>query len=225
MAIFNNPRIITDGLVFALDAANKKSYSGSGTIWTDIINLNSGTLTNGPTYSSSNKGYIIFDGTNDFVSFSNNDNLNPGTGSFSVVCVVNTNPVSSEYWVSKRSSSTNGYYFGFNPALGVRATFANDLGSRVDTGYISYTANTWAMFTSVLDLSNNTQKIIRNDNQQTSSVAAAGGNYSNASNLSIGGISSFYTVGNISLVLIYKKALSSSEISKIFNSVKGRYNL
>lgn len=225
MAIFNNPRIITDGLVFALDAANTKSYSGNGTIWTDIIKSKTGTLTNGPTYSSSNKGYMIFDGTNDFASFSNDDDLNPGTDSFSVVCVVNTNPVTTEYWISKRSSSTNGYYFGFNPSLGVRATFGNTLGSRVDTGYISYTPNTWAMFTSVLDLSNNTQKIIRNDNQQTSSVTAAGGTYSTASNLSIGGISSFYTVGNISLVLIYKKALSSSEVSRIFNSVKGRYNL
>lgn len=225
MPIFNNPRIITDGLVFAVDAANRKSYSGNGTIWSDIVNSNSGTLTNGPTYSSSNNGYIIFDGTNDFASFSSSDSLNPETGSLSIVCVVNTNPVGTEYWVSKRSSSTNGYYVGFNSTLGVRATFANTLGTRVDTGYISYTPNTWAMFTSVLDVTNNTQKIIKNNNQETSSVTPAGGTYSNVSNLFIGGISSFYTVGSIALVLIYKKALSSSEISQNFKTIKGRYNL
>jgi hypothetical protein len=48
------------------DAANTRSYSGSGVT---INNLFSGfgcTLVNGPTYSSSNAGYFSFDGTNDY---------------------------------------------------------------------------------------------------------------------------------------------------------------
>jgi hypothetical protein len=36
MAISYNPRIVTDGLVLALDAGNPKSYPGSGTAWTDL---------------------------------------------------------------------------------------------------------------------------------------------------------------------------------------------
>ena len=36
MALAHSPRIVTDGLVLYLDAANTKSYSGSGTTWTDI---------------------------------------------------------------------------------------------------------------------------------------------------------------------------------------------
>ena len=71
MAISYNPRTITDGLVLCLDAANSKSYPGSGTTWTDLSgNGNNGTLVNGPTYSSSNGGSLVFDGTNDYITSS-----------------------------------------------------------------------------------------------------------------------------------------------------------
>ena len=36
MGISYNPRTITDGLVLCLDAANTKSYPGSGTTWADL---------------------------------------------------------------------------------------------------------------------------------------------------------------------------------------------
>jgi len=43
-----SPDIVTDGLVVCLDAADKKSYSGSGTTWYDRSGEdNDGTLING----------------------------------------------------------------------------------------------------------------------------------------------------------------------------------
>jgi hypothetical protein len=55
--------IITDGLVLLLDAANSKSYPGTGTTWTDLSRSgNNGTLINGPTFNSGNGGSIVFDG-------------------------------------------------------------------------------------------------------------------------------------------------------------------
>ena len=63
--------IVTDGLAFCLDAANKRSYPGTGTTWTDIIGSNIGTLTNGPTFDAANAGSLIFDGTDDYVALSN----------------------------------------------------------------------------------------------------------------------------------------------------------
>ena len=63
MGVAYNSRIITENLVLCLDAANSKSYPGSGTTWTDLSgNGNNATLTNGPTYSSANGGSIVFDG-------------------------------------------------------------------------------------------------------------------------------------------------------------------
>ena len=61
--------IVKDGLVLDLDAAKKDSYPGTGTAWNDISgNRNNGTLTNGPTFNSSNGGSIVFDGTNDYIN-------------------------------------------------------------------------------------------------------------------------------------------------------------
>jgi hypothetical protein len=74
MAIFYNPRTITDGLVLALDAANPKSYPGSGTTWTDLSgNGNTGTLVNGVGYSGDNLGSLVFDGVDDYVTNGSTD--------------------------------------------------------------------------------------------------------------------------------------------------------
>ena len=64
--------IVTDGMVLNLDAGTPLSYPGSGTTWTDLSgNGRNGTLTNGPTYNSANGGSIVFDGSNDYISFNN----------------------------------------------------------------------------------------------------------------------------------------------------------
>ena len=53
----------------ALDAADKNSYIGSGTVWNDVSgNGNNGTLTNGPTFSNANGGCIVFDGVDEYVN-------------------------------------------------------------------------------------------------------------------------------------------------------------
>jgi hypothetical protein len=72
LAIHYNSKIITDGLVLCLDAANPKSYPGSGTTWTDLSgNGKTGTLTNGPTFNNDKLGSILFDRVNDYVVLSN----------------------------------------------------------------------------------------------------------------------------------------------------------
>jgi hypothetical protein len=69
MGLAHSPRIVTDGLILALDAGNTKSYPGSGNTWTDLSgNSNNATLINGPTYSSSDGGYLDFDGASDYAT-------------------------------------------------------------------------------------------------------------------------------------------------------------
>ncbi len=68
MAFNYSPRVVTDGLVLYLDAANQYSYVSGSTSWNDISRGgNNGILTNGPTYNSANGGSIVFDGTNDLI--------------------------------------------------------------------------------------------------------------------------------------------------------------
>ena len=64
MANLYGPRIVTDGLVLCLDAANRKSYPGSGSTWYDLSgNGYHGTI-QGATFSNN---AFNFDGTDDYI--------------------------------------------------------------------------------------------------------------------------------------------------------------
>ena len=77
--------ISPQGLVLDLDAAIMGSYPKTGSTWFDISNNgNNGTLTNGPVYTGSNYGAIVFDGVDDYVTGSNSSNFAFGTGNFTV---------------------------------------------------------------------------------------------------------------------------------------------
>ena len=69
MGLGHSPRIVTDGLVLCLDAANKRSYGGSGTTWTDLKGGNNGSLINSVSFDASNGGSLEFDATNERVEF------------------------------------------------------------------------------------------------------------------------------------------------------------
>ena len=99
MAFNYSPKIVTNGLVLALDAANKKSYPGSGTTWSDLSgNGYTATLLNGTAFSSINFGTFVFDGTNDNASIPYNTNLDPTSG------------ITFEAWIYPTNITTNRYY-------------------------------------------------------------------------------------------------------------------
>ena len=85
MGLTHSPRIVTDGLVFCVDPANARSYPGTGTTLTDLEGSNNGTLTNGPTFSSNNRGVFTLDGTNDYIAVADSsENFTFANGNFSV---------------------------------------------------------------------------------------------------------------------------------------------
>ena len=60
--------IVTDGLVFAVDANNIVSYPKSGTTWYGLTGSFSGSLVNGASFNPTNGGSIVFDGADDYVA-------------------------------------------------------------------------------------------------------------------------------------------------------------
>jgi hypothetical protein len=74
MSLIINPRIVSDGLVLALDAEDPRSYPRTGATWYDRSGLgNNVPLSGGPTYNNGsalnlNSSYILFDGSNDYAS-------------------------------------------------------------------------------------------------------------------------------------------------------------
>ena len=89
MAFNFSPKVVTEGLVLYLDAANTKSYVSGSTTWSDLSrSRNNGTLVNGPTFNSSNGGFIRCDGTNDYIEVLDNNSLDFGSGNFTVVLFI-----------------------------------------------------------------------------------------------------------------------------------------
>jgi hypothetical protein len=75
MGIFYNTSIARDGLVLHLDAANKKSYPGTGTTWKDLSgNGNHFTLFNSPVFTDK---YLNFSGINEYARSNNTLDLSP----------------------------------------------------------------------------------------------------------------------------------------------------
>jgi len=71
MGLGHSPRIVTDGLVLALDAGNAKSYVGVGNTCISLIDNNTSSLTNDVGFTSLNGGAFVFDGTDDYINLNN----------------------------------------------------------------------------------------------------------------------------------------------------------
>jgi hypothetical protein len=83
MPVAGGPKITTTGILLEVDAADRTSYSGTGTTWTNQVRPGTfnGTLNNISFDSNDSRGALIFTGSNTFVDFGN---LGPSlTSSFS----------------------------------------------------------------------------------------------------------------------------------------------
>ena len=69
MGTVYNTNVVTDGLVAYFDAANRASYPGTGTTWTELVAGNNGTLYNFEAgfFDSAHGGILAFDGTDSYV--------------------------------------------------------------------------------------------------------------------------------------------------------------
>jgi hypothetical protein len=214
----HSPRIITDGLVLCLDAANKQSYAGSGTVWTDLAGSNNGTLTNGPTFSSANGGSIVFDGSNDYINLQNPSALN--LTELTVSAWVRTTTNANQIILGK--SYLTSYYLNIAPNIKVFSFWTT--GNALNSPVIEEIGSTaWCYIAGTI---NNTTKKIYFNSQSVGS--AAGGSVGvDGNSIFIGSwpsLNSFFN-GNISQVSIYNRALTPTEIQQNYNATKGRYNL
>ena len=236
-----NPAIVTDGLVLCLDAANIRSYPGTGTTWTDLAGANDATLTNGPTFDSANGGIIAMDGTNDRIDATSLDSydLHQNPYTVSLWCKVNSYAANKYFWTKHDSGDSNlGVLLWINQSSNfVFKTFPvvpiNNNGVRLDFGNKSSTLlNTWKNI--VVTCGDGSKTLASNysvylDGQYTSPPTTQ--NSSSVSNnsqgiLSIGG--RYYDnnrniEADFSDFKVYNRALSADEIRQNYLATKGRY--
>jgi hypothetical protein len=222
MATNYNPRTVTNGLVLCLDAGNAKSYPGTGATWTDLSgNGNIGTLTNGPTYSSANGGSIVFDGTNDWASFSSNSSYNVGTGDFSAFCwMKSSNKGDFQTLLSLDNIATgNGILFYTAATSGVFRTW---VGGSVRNGSIDICNNAW----NFVGVTRNSGTVTQYINSVSNVTFASPGSVNANQNLRLGSYGTgYYLNGNIAHASIYNRALTAAEIQQKFNALRGRFGI
>jgi hypothetical protein len=232
MALSHSPKIVTDGLLLALDAANTKSYPGSGTTWTDLSgNGNNGTLVNGVGYNSNNGGSLVFDGVNDYVDVSNTDMLqlsfpfsvevwyylkSPWPGG--ALGMVTKGPLSSDYdymlYLTTSGTRWDIYKKNQNGTGAVTAGFS--------TSYSHF--DRWNHICFSVDINGNAKGYENSFLRGTGTFSDTEVRKSTQT-LKIGRGWGSTLDGNIGALKIYNKALSIQEIQQNFNALRGRYGI
>lgn len=229
MSLNHGSRAITDGLVLHLDAANVKSYTGSGTTWSDMSgDSNNATLINGPSYTSDNNGGIIFDGTDDYATFGKNaSELGISDTAFTIELVINrtdsptnssqghigfsTSTISirntNRYFVNVRRASDNNEYF-------IEFHTSAESSYLTDTTVLCFTVN------------GNVITTYRNGSYNTS--ANLGSNISSIQSVDYSMANGYGYFRSDSIIYsnkIYNRVLSAAEVAQNFEAVRSRYGL
>ncbi len=228
--------ISSSGLILNLDAGNVLSYPYTGTLWKSTISSiqNNGTLTNGPTFNSSNGGSLVFDGTNDYVSLPSNF-FNPDAGT----------PFSVSIWF--KTSTSGGTLFGqqntSNPSSAsgyVPAIYINSSGKIVTSCFWGGSVSNVTTSTTVVADGNwhnivvtfaSTSHKTYLDNSLIGTITKTQSNYSATYYYFLGagysaawtGINGYYFNGNIAYASFYNIELTSTIISKNYQSLLNRF--
>lgn len=218
------------GNMLAIDAGNATSYSGSGATWNDLSgNSNTVTLNGGYGYSSSDGGYITFNGSDAFGVATHASSLNATTG-YSIEFWVNH--VSGDYILAGKApytggpSNQNGNYMTW---LGntYHLFISSDGGSNVNY-FANYdaVANTWQQLVFTFD--GTTANFYKNGVLGTTTTAAGPASLvATNEDLLIGKRKDGYGYlnGKLSIINMWNYALTGTQVLSNYNIYKTRYGL
>ena len=220
------PDIIEDGLVLCLDAGNRASYTGSGTVWNELSNNMSAELVNSPTFNSQNNGFFQFV-SDDYARIPNNTLLDTQTPSVEVW--IKTNATTQlGFWFEKGTVNSQYSLFQSNGTLIWRQNVG---GSLIDlTITTSNFINTSNWYQVVGTFTSGRRRLYVNNNLVNSDTVT-GTLGTNTGGMSIGayggytGSKSYYYNGNLAICRVYNKELTSTEVLQNYNAIKGRFGI
>ena len=231
MGFYRGPNIVTDGLVLALDAANRQSHVSGSTTWRDLSgNNNSGSLVNGPTFSTEAGGSIVFDGSNDYAQISPVNASSQFTLNFWIKCVQTG---------SVGNTSYSGIINKFNGVANQRNRFLLESNFRrfyfqsiiggVSSDIYSNLFSSIQNQISMCSLTYNGSLVtfyLNTNNVGSSSLSGVLDSSTSQPTIGWGATSAdYYFNGNIYIGQIYNRALSDSEIQQNYNATKTRFGL
>ena len=228
MAVSTRNNIVTNGLVSTLDAANARSYPGSGTTVYDLSgNGKNGTLTNGTTVLTSNAGVFSFDGTNDTIDCGTGNTFFP-LPQFTLTAWVKSSGLGP--------SQTSGGIWGVTYGLRYYITSQGTLRAGIHSGVSDTTItspqgimfdNNWH-YTSLTHTGTVATLYLDGVNVASSSSTWPGTTNWPTNTVSVGrdqNNSTSYLKGQLAIPQIYNRALSAAEILQNYNATKSRFNL
>ena len=252
MAFFHSPRIVTDGLVLALDAANNKSYPGSGTVWKDLSgNGNDASLVNSPDFVSTPFGNAFLgDMINSHIQIpkTSSTDFTP-LDSFTMNIwgyITDIVQWDQEADLQNRQLSTRTTFFGRGSTsnsvgIGGSRNFAGTSysyrwGSRaissIELSSVSFNPNEDIPINLTYIYTPTTQFGYVNGVLSTSNSTTAGvdGSFQNTFyamfiNRAVPGGNRRYSSGAVFSASMYNRALTAEEIQQNYNATKGRYGL
>ena len=219
MSIYGGPDIETDGLVLHLDAANRKSYPGSGNTWYNLAPYNINyILYNSPAWDGKSLDFA----TNEYAD-KTGINLYYGDN-YTVISFNDMKDSPSNWRTLVRGDSEHPLIVSTANKLGWYSNLAGgfrDCGYNVETGGLEAR---WNMLT-LLGENGSTNKFYIDGSTQVgnSTTNTAGNNCSGIYNYRICWPSQPW--GKISTILMYNRALSMDELDKIYIALKGRFGL
>lgn len=222
MAITYNTSIVRSGLVLHLDAANPKSYPGSGTAWRDLSGLTyNATLVNSPTFTNN---YFALDGsTSQYFTVTGT----PLTSTTTCTILMWIYSAASQaaftgLFFTRNASNIAGINFR-NTTNRLGWTWNNDAATYgYDTGLV-VPQNVWSMVALSVGPTSTTFWLNSSSITQTYTTAAQTFN-----TISIGRDSaqaSRLFNGRIATSMLYNRALTALEIQQNFEATRGRYNV
>jgi hypothetical protein len=216
--------IVTDNLVYALDAGNLVSYPKSGTSVYSLTGSITSTLTNGPGFSSVDGGTWTFDGSDDYILVSSN-----GFGTF------NSQTYTVEAWINPSRVNTDGVIFSYdytshvNPYYAVQFRinspgilfFSWNNGSTyqsIQTPGDAISINQWYHVVAVYE--SGRQQIFINGILSVAGTATDTITFYNQPVWVGKGNYGGYFEGDISVVRYYNRALTADEVLQNYNATK-----
>ena len=230
------PSIVTDGLVFYVDAANSKSYPGTGTTWTDLIDGVDGSLTNmdATNHTSTNGGIFTFDGSNEYVDFAGLVET-PSYASISAFVRLDSGWSSTGQIATSHSAGppiVTDWQFRVTPLKAFSFNiWSTGVGSNSNTNTTT-TLNTGTWYHLCGTYDGTTVKLYIDGALDTTNSSGPSGTILNSGggntlDLMIGARQSTnpatYFNGEIAFVQIYNRDLSATEVTQNYNALKNRF--
>ena len=233
MSVIHHPNVVTDGLVYCIDAANKACYSGAGadeSTCVDLVKGGVGTLENsGAGFTNDNMGIFAFDGTDDWISQDWDFTL--GTGDLTIEFWVKFGAIGGNasvlVSVSAAPSLTHEQIqFGLETAGGNTLTcYLQGTGSK--TGGLSWSTDQWyhlvaTRISSTMSIYRDTVSLTVSINSTNSGDVAAVSTFIIGNQYSSGAYKHDFN-GDCGPIRIYNKGLTAAEVLQNYNATKGRF--